>query len=159
MLKPVKIQSSLRLLFAMAIIFTLLLGVFIPGSSVSAQDVKVLLYHADDSSNAADFKDQLVATGLLTADQIDIIAMTSTPASLETLLEYDCVVVWTNYAPPNSAQQGDRLQEYVEEGGRVVLSVYAFSQIMGGSQGGIMDPGFSPFVPTTSHQMSWPRSA
>jgi PKD repeat protein len=157
MLKPARIQSSLRLLFATAIIFTLLLGVFRPGSSVSAQDVKVLLYHSDDTSNAADFKDQLVATGLLTADQIDIIAMTSTPASLETLLEYDSVIVWTNYPPPNSTQQGDRLREYVEAGGRIVLSVYAFSESWR-LYGGIMDPGFSPLVPTTSYQTSWPRS-
>jgi PKD repeat protein len=119
---------------------------------------RVLLYHADGS--AIDLENRLVATGLFTAADIDEIVMTTTPVPLTTLTAYDCVISWTNFSPPSPVAQGDRLKEYVEVGGGVVLLVYGYSSPTNPweLQGGIMENGFSPFDLTTIAQTTFPRS-
>jgi len=122
--------------------------------------LRALLYHSDRPTSAVFFENQLVTTGLFAPDDIDIIRMPSTPPTVETFQAYDCVYVWTNFAPPNPAAQGDRLKEYVDLGGGVTLTTYAYSptQSPWEMQGGIMQPGYSPLVNGTARLFSFPRS-
>ena len=121
---------------------------------------RALLYHSDQPYYAASLETNLVSTGLFTSSNIDILAMTSAPPSLATLGIYDCVIAWTNTSPPNPAAQGDRLKEYVDAGGGVVLAVYGYSSPTNPweLQGGITNPGYSPFDLTTSPLTVFPRS-
>ena len=121
---------------------------------------RALLYHSDGFPQATSLETNLVSTGLFTSSNIDILAMTSAPPSLATLGIYDCVIAWTNSSPPNPAAQGDRLKEYVDAGGGVVLAVYGYSSPTNPweLQGGITNPGYSPFDLTTSPLTVFPRS-
>ncbi|MEN8167054.1 MAG: hypothetical protein ABFR65_06195 [Pseudomonadota bacterium] len=117
-------------------------------NSLTTTGLKALLYHSDRSSSAAFLESRLVNTGLFSAADIDILRMPATPPPVETLQAYDCVYVWTNFGPPNPVAQGDRLKEYVDAGGGVILTTYAYSPIPRPweMQGGIMQPGYSPLV-------------
>jgi hypothetical protein len=68
--------------------------------------------------------------------------------------DYGCVVVWTNNTPPQPAQVGDALKQYVLAGGRVVIATYGYSAPANPweLQGGIMEHSFSPFVLTSNRQ-------
>jgi hypothetical protein len=131
-----------------------------PLEELSVSGLRALLYHSDGSGQAASAELALIGTGLFGAADIDILRMTGTPASLATLQAYDCVYVWANFVPPSAVAQGDRLKEYVDVGGGVVLSVYALSRNTGPweMQGGIMGPGYSPLVNTATSLSSFPRT-
>src|SRR5687768_5923254 len=88
---------------------------------------KVLLYHSDDEAAPTSLRNDLVATGQFAASDISDLAMTDTPVALTTLNTFDCVIVWTDAAPPNPVGQGDRLKEYVDAGGGVLLMTYGYS--------------------------------
>lgn len=107
---------------------------------------RVLLYHRESSFDAHDVKDRLVATGLFHADSIDVMEMLSTPLPLTTLAQYGSIFVWTDNAPDNPVGVGDRLKEYVDLGGKVLLAVYALGvpNRPWELQGGIMGPGYNP---------------
>lgn len=109
---------------------------------------RVLLYNAD--WNAQEFKNRLVATGVYTADKIDVMSMFSPLPSLTTLSQYGCVLAWTNSAPSMPVQIGDRLKEYVDAGGKVVLAVYGLGvpSRPWELQGGIMGSGYNPLLLT-----------
>jgi len=160
MIGHAKVWGTVRLVIAAALMAALLVGVVMPTSTASAAGVKVLLFHGSDSSGATLFETNLVSTGLLTADDIDIMEMTPTPPSLATLSNYDCIIVWDNGMPPSPTAQGDRLKEYVQAGGRVVLSAYALSLPLDPwkLEGGIMDDGFNPLDLTNTRQGPFPRS-
>ena len=122
----------------------------------------VLLYHSDGPSGASFLKSQLVATGQLTAPEIDIYRMTTTPLSLSNMLEYHCLIVWTNSSPPNPVGQGNRLKEFVDAGGTVAILTYGYSSPTSPweLQGGIMSDGYSPLDLTTTRlsYYAFPRS-
>ncbi|MFI4854385.1 MAG: hypothetical protein ACIAQF_05330 [Phycisphaerales bacterium JB065] len=75
-----------------------------------------------------DPRDKLMATGLFSA--VDIINATGigdgvgTPP-LETLLEYDAVLTWSNTSFDDAVSMGDVLADYVDAGGGVVVGVFA----------------------------------
>lgn len=120
---------------------------------------RVLLLNADGGQGPF-LESQLVATGRFTTGDIDIMDLPSTPPSLATLQNYGCIIVWTNFAPPSPVANGDRLREYVDAGGGVVLAVYGYSSPNDPweIQGGITNPGYSPFDLTTTRQFAFPRS-
>lgn len=121
---------------------------------------KALLYHSDGSGSASSFKNALIATGQFGPADIDIIQMSSTPTSLSDLQEYDCVYTWTNYVAPAIIAHGDRLAEYVDVGGGVILLTYGLSPTNKPwhMQGRIMSAGYSPFANTTVSLSSFPRN-
>lgn len=123
---------------------------FTATSTFQISNGRVLLYHAEDPTGAASFRSRLISTGVFTADQIDVRAMTTTPEPLTSLSAYGCVLAWTDIAPPNPAGIGDRLQEYVDAGGKVVLAVYALGvpSRPWELQGGIMGAAYNPLVLT-----------
>jgi len=134
----------------------------IAGGAFHIANGRVLLYHAD-SGVAEDFKARLIGTGVFTADKIDVQVMTETLPTLEQLAQYGCVLAWTDFAPPVPDLIGNRLQEYVDAGGKVVLAVYAlgFPSRPWELQGGIMGAGYNPLlltenqVETSSHSLNF----
>jgi uncharacterized protein YjdB len=111
---------------------------------------KVLLVEAD--GQASFVEGQLVATGFFTAANIDAHDMFYEPPPLSTLTQYGAIMVWTNYSPSYPVAWGDRLKEYVDAGGKVVMAVYAYSNLNDpwDLQGGIMSAGYSPLVNTNN---------
>jgi len=63
---------------------------------------------------------------------------------LSVLREYEAVLFWTDGSPTYPDSIGDRLAEYIEAGGGLVLAQGAFADFipLGGR---IFDPGYSPF--------------
>jgi hypothetical protein len=129
-------------------------------SEVQTIGAKMLLYQSDGGSAPGFLESQLVATGLFAPADIDIVFMPITPLPLANLLQYDCVLAWTDAPPPNPVAQGDRLKEYADAGGRVILTTYAYSPPVSPweLQGGIMGTGYSPFVNSNTRLFSFPRS-
>jgi hypothetical protein len=94
----------------------------------------VIVAAATNTANAqgeprfTDPRDKLVATGLFSA--VDIINATGigdgvgTPP-LETLLEYDAVLTWSNTSFEDAVSMGNVLADYVDAGGGVVVGVFA----------------------------------
>ncbi|MGQ0561267.1 MAG: Ig-like domain-containing protein [Gemmatimonadota bacterium] len=110
---------------------------------------RVLLINADGGQGSF-VRTNLVSTGLFASENIDDVTMGSTPTAMTTLSGYGAVFVWTNFSPSNPVAWGDRLKEYVDAGGKVVMAVYAYSNLGDpwDIQGGIMTAGYSPLVNT-----------
>lgn len=71
-----------------------------------------------------------------------------TPDSL-LLSSYDCVHTWSNYPFSDPALFGDRLADYVDHGGKVLLGAYATSQHGNSLAGRLVDPAFA-YLPVAS---------
>jgi hypothetical protein len=70
-----------------------------------------------------DSRDRLIASGeFATVTVID--AGQVTPSVLE-LAAFDAVLIWSNFSFADAATLGDRLAEYVDQGGGVVVAVFA----------------------------------
>ncbi|MEX0892462.1 MAG: Ig-like domain-containing protein [Gemmatimonadota bacterium] len=119
----------------------------------------VLLYFADDMSAGEALRSNMAETGLIPTSEIFLASMTSPPMPLANLVEFGCVIAWTNSSPPGPVAVGDRLKEFVDAGGRVVLAIYGYSLPTDPweLQGGIMSPGYSPFVPQNIRLFQFPR--
>ena len=65
-------------------------------------------------------------------DVINVTAAGTGTPSLETLLQYDAVMTWTNGTPANNVTLGDVLADYVDAGGGVVIAVFANSTTTAG---------------------------
>jgi uncharacterized protein YjdB len=115
---------------------------------------KILLYHAESQIDAEALKARLVATGKFHPDSIHIAQMQATPLSLEHLSQYGAVFAWTDFSPADPLAIGNRLKEYVDAGGKVLLAVYALSPSNSpwNLEGGIMGPGYNPlYLPPNSN--------
>ena len=110
------------------------------------QNGKVLLLNADGGQFSF-VSNNLASTGLLSVSNMTDMVM-GTPPPLSTLTQYGAIFVWTNFSPPSPAAWGDLLKNYVDAGGKVVLAVYAYSNLQDpwDIEGGIMSPGYSPLV-------------
>ena len=133
------------------------------GSASATAGVSVLLLHSDLGGKGNSFKDELVSTGLYSASDIDVNGQMRTnnvPPSLASLSAYDCVMVWSNFRPRRPADYGNRLKEYVQSGGGVVLLAFALSRPnnLWEMKGGIMDDGFNPLDLTQNNPNTAPRS-
>lgn len=94
-------------------------------SQASATDIALL--GATTQTALEDLRDQLGATGRF--NRIDIIPVRSVTPTLEELRAYDAVLVWSNstfvsYGTP----LGNVLDDYIDEGGGVVVGVFSYSQ-------------------------------
>ncbi|QOI99886.1 MAG: PEP-CTERM sorting domain-containing protein [Phycisphaeraceae bacterium] len=80
-------------------------------------------------SSFTDPRDKLLATGEFSAvDIIPVTAAGSTP-TLDQLLAYDAVLVWSNVNFNNAVLLGDRLADYTDQGGGVVVATFANTSI------------------------------
>lgn len=113
------------------------------GVGGDTEALNVLLLASDDYIHQA--KASLVATGLLAADNISVLPY-PTQLTLNDLLPYDAVLVWTNSNFSNPQLIGDVLKSYVDAGGGVVLATFGLSSNWAVA-GGIFEPNYSPFLP------------
>ena len=106
---------------------------------------KIALIHCDDSLGVTSARSALLSTGLITAEDLTVIAVCGAPPSLETLTDFNAVMVWSNFTPSQPDALGNVLADYVDQGGGVVLATYVYSQPwrIGGR---IMTNGYSPFA-------------
>ena len=147
----------------LAAIATLLTTLWLMNGTSFAASIpapRLLLFYADTNDSATFLRNQLVETGLYSDSDVDLLRMPNIPPSLESLLNYDCVLVWTNSAAVAASAQGDRLKEYVQAGGDVALSTYALSPTYSpwDLEGGIMEDGFNPLDLTDTRLYGFPRS-
>ena len=102
-----------------SLLFTLL---FVIAGTVNAALPKVLVLAADDDSYIADVQTKLMSTAMFS--QVDIINTISGTPDVATLESYDAILVYTNNWPNDTAQLGNNLAEYIENGGGVVDAVF-----------------------------------
>lgn len=95
-------------------------------------------------------------SGFGSIDAFDYIDATYTTPDLATLMNYDVVITYPNYAYLDCVAMGNNLAQYVDAGGRVILMVwctYAFGNPLCGA---IMSDGYSPYYsPTGGNHYSW----
>ena len=101
------------------------------------------LLYAPSAGDEPAFRDQIAAQTGGVVDYFD--AQTGTP-SAALLATYDCVYTWIGNPPADSVLFGNRLADYVDAGGKVILGT--FCTYTGGAYlgGRIMRPGYSPVV-------------
>lgn len=96
-----------------------------------------------------DVRAKLLSTRLFTqVDAIDVSMQASLrPPTLQQLLQYDAVLVYSDGSFYNNVALGDMLADYVNQGHGVVISTFAFFQSGGASlQGRIASGGYFPFT-------------
>jgi hypothetical protein len=81
---------------------------------------KVLVIAPDDLSGLNDVQSMLVATGAFTA--VDIFDATNTTPTAAQLAPYQAVLVYDNTPFVDAVAMGDRLADYFDAGGRVVIA-------------------------------------
>jgi hypothetical protein len=115
--------------------------------TVAPSGPKVLLVQADDSTSP-------LVSGLLGFGDIgavDVFDSRYGTPSLAQLQAYDVVIEWCNYAPADSTGLGNVLADYVDAGGKVILSVFNWNSTASWNTGGrIMTSGYSPLTQTPS---------
>lgn len=105
-----------------SILCLLLGGLLVP--SLHGQNMDIALLGAESSSlRLDDVQAKLEATGLFdSVSQLNV--YTATP-TLNTLLNYDAVLTWSNSSYNNAVLLGDNLADYVDAGGGVVVMIFA----------------------------------
>jgi hypothetical protein len=96
-------------------------------SAFDVNQLRVLLVRGDDDADTTDVQSKLNATGVLSVDDFDARAATPTLAELQ---NYDAVLTWTDSGGYNDPTLvGDRLADFFDAGGRVVVAVFANASI------------------------------
>jgi hypothetical protein len=100
---------------------------------------------ASDSTNVADVAATLQATGDFSSVTIITGSADSSTPTLSQLQGYNSILAWTNFPPADATALGNVLAQYVNGGGGLVLSTYAFSNpwAIGGT---IATTGYSPLT-------------
>jgi len=80
-------------------------------------------------------------------DSVNYVNARGTTPSLDDLAGFDAVLAYNNVPPGDPVAFGDVLADYVDSGGGLVLSAFAFSS-PGLMSGKIMTAGYSPFIVT-----------
>mgnify|MGYP005840430109 CR=1 FL=1 len=105
--------------------------------------IRVAIIGAEDTLNLDAVQAYLLPfSDLVVVDTVDV--RYSTP-SLSTLLDYDAVLVFSDYAFFDAVALGDVLADYVDAGGGVVLATFVWYGTGFSLQGRIMTD-YSPFV-------------
>ncbi len=118
-----------------------------PSGAVSIQryaritQSNILLLNADDDNlGYSPIRDMLLAYGDLGA--VDLLEARYLPPTLDQLMQYDVVVVWSNYVFSNPNGIGNVLADYVDAGGKVIDLNFALDPSFG-YQGRFRSEGYS----------------
>ena len=116
----------------------------VPRGDTDVGDIRVgqilaLIVGADTGPPQA----QLMATGRFS--RVDFFSAINATPSLATLTPYTVVLAYTNFVPQNPTALGNVLADYVDAGGGLVLTTYAFSTPWS-IQGRVTTSGYSPLV-------------
>ncbi|MHA2249759.1 MAG: hypothetical protein ACXAD7_05325 [Candidatus Kariarchaeaceae archaeon] len=105
-----------------------------------AETEGILLLHSDRDV-VADVESMFVDQKILTRD-IDI---TQYVPTLQELLDFPLVFIWTYEAVESPGNIGDALADYVDAGGSVIMAAYAHSDPGLDIEGRFFDDAYSPF--------------
>ncbi|MEW6470573.1 MAG: GEVED domain-containing protein, partial [Bacteroidota bacterium] len=98
---------------------------FIDVSTFGKAKINAALVHADDASWLPDVQSKLMATGKF--NLVDILdARFSTP-TLAQLQAYDAILVWSDWSFNNATLLGNRVADYLDGGGGVVVAMGALA--------------------------------
>lgn len=101
-----------------------------------------ILYAPSEADDAA-FR---AAIALVTGGVVDYFDASVATPDAALLATYDCVYTWANYAYANNVLFGDRLADYVDGGGSVVLGVFCTYTSGNELAGRIMTSGYCPVI-------------
>ena len=95
---------------------------------------------------SGDFPDYRAAIAAQTGGPVDYFDATAGTPTVAQMLAYDCVYTLVNSNYANRTLMGDRLADYVDAGGKVVLGVFCTYNdgVILGLGGRIMTPAYSP---------------
>src|SRR5262245_52129587 len=96
--------------------------------------IKIALCGAASGSNTAcqwtTPQTALMATGLFSA--VDIVNCSTSTPTIQQLGQYDALLAYTNTTPLSNVAWGDVMADYVDQGGGVVVAVFANSTTTAG---------------------------
>lgn len=117
-----------------------------PGGSGTPLPIRTLFAGAEPTDTLQALAVDMFSRGLLPLGSvIHIVDITDSIPPLSSLNQYDAVLVWTTAAVTDPTALGNRLADYVDAGGGLVLGQMAF--VDGFALGGrIMTPGYSPLL-------------
>jgi hypothetical protein len=88
------------------------------------------------------------AVAALLGGPVDYFDTRGTTPTLDEMLDYHCVMTWCNYSYADRIAFGDRLADYVDAGGCVILGQWAYPGLAGWTpgefHGRILDPEYCP---------------
>ncbi len=123
------------------------------GLAGTAMAQEVAIVAAAGSAGATGVLNLLQDSGAF--DSVTNIDLQTTTPTLDELLAFDAVIVWTNLTPTDPAGFGNALADYVDMGGGVVVAVFANSStttdrdIAGRWRG---NPDYEVIIPRTGNQ-------
>jgi len=118
-------------------------GVIEVGTGALRGDISLLIVGADSTSVFP--RNEMLATGFFT--EVNTFDSRGGTPTVDFLLQHDVVLNYTNFVPNNRTLLGDRLADYVDGGGQLVICTYSFSNPWS-VLGRITTTGYSPLVNT-----------
>ncbi len=129
-----------------------------PLPTATAVGCSILCLSSDEDNSIPHVEPALVSTGLLSPPDIFHMVVGKNPPDLVDLMPYDAILFWSLEELGDKVGLGEVLKDYVDAGGGVVLATYAFTSDIGMGNiqiaGGILDPGYSPFLPESSQMVA-----
>ena len=105
-----------------------------------------LILYADSDATMIRTKDSLLATGMF--NTLSTILVTSYVPTLEELLAFETILIWTNFGIGSTrAGLGNVLADYVDNGGGLVVSMFANASASFSLGGRFMDEGYFLMAP------------
>jgi hypothetical protein len=106
------------------------------------------ILYAPSNPDDPPYRAAIAAQSGATVDYFDASLATPSAALLDS---YDCVYTWTNVPYDDRVLFGDRLADYVDGGGKVILGGFCTFTIGNSLGGRIMTPGYSPVTSPTGN--------
>lgn len=132
-----KVNIRLAVVLLISILFCL--------SITPSWAIKVGLLGAD--FDVYNLENYLIDTGRFTADDLTFVDVYATTPTLDEIKAFDAVLVWSNTLFQDKVTLGNNLANYVDWGGGVVISGFAFYSINDvGLAGRITTADYSPFT-------------
>jgi len=117
-----------------------------PGNPGSPLPIQVLLAGSEPADSLQRLALDIFATGLLPlGNSINVVDITDSIPPLSLLNGYDAILVWTTSVVTDPVALGNRLADFVDDGGGVVIGQMSFVNGIG-LQGRIMTSGYSPLA-------------
>ncbi|MFI4881297.1 MAG: GC-type dockerin domain-anchored protein, partial [Phycisphaerales bacterium JB064] len=123
--------------------------------SAMAQNVAIVAAASTSSTSLSFTEVERLLNESALFDSVTVINTVTTTPTLDELLAFDSVIVWTNNTPGDPATLGDNLADYVDMGGGVVVATFANSStttdrdIAGRWRG---NPDYEVIVPRSGNQ-------
>jgi len=113
-------------------------------STCSLAQADVLIATATaDLDRPEDVRQKIQATGILDGHAIDIFDLEGGTPTAGELGNYDAVLAWNDVDPLDAELWGDRLADYVDNGGGIVQMTFSWNY---GNAGRLFEEGYTPFL-------------